>query len=67
MNNTMIDDKTLVQINGPDKCPSDATPEWLAACEYGLDIPLAQHALSQRREERLEAAPLKVARERPRI
>jgi hypothetical protein len=49
----MIDEKTMAQINGPYICPPDAGPAWRAACEYGFDMSLVEHALTQTPEERL--------------
>jgi hypothetical protein len=50
----MLDEKLLATINGPYVCPPEAGPAWRAACEYGFDMSLVEHALSRTPEQRLE-------------
>jgi hypothetical protein len=44
----------IEQLNRGYVCPPDAGPEWRAACDYGLDMSLVEHALQLTPEQRLE-------------
>jgi hypothetical protein len=50
----MIDEAQIDQLNRRYTCPPEAGPEWRAACEYGFDMFLVEHALSMTPEQRLE-------------
>jgi hypothetical protein len=49
----MTDPETLAQMNGKYVCPPDASPAWRAACDYGFDMSLVEHALGLTPEQRL--------------
>ena len=49
----MNDDALIEELNRGYVCPPDAGPAWRAACEYGFDMSLVEHALSLTPEQRL--------------
>jgi hypothetical protein len=51
----MIDEETLAQMNGKYVCPADATPEWRAAYEAGIDMSLIEENLKKTPWQRLLA------------
>jgi hypothetical protein len=49
----MNSDALIEELNRGYVCPPDAGPAWRAACEYGFDMSLVEHALSLTPEQRL--------------
>jgi hypothetical protein len=49
----MNNDALIEELNRGYVCPPDAGPAWRAACEYGFDMSLVEHALSLTPEQRL--------------
>ena len=50
----VLDEALIEQLNRGYVCPPDAGPAWRAACDYGFDMSLVDHALTQTPEQRLE-------------
>jgi hypothetical protein len=49
----MNNDELIAELNRGYVCPPDAGPAWRAACEYGFDMSVVEHALSLTPEQRL--------------
>jgi hypothetical protein len=50
---TVIDERTLAEMNGQYTLPPDAGPAWRAANEAGLDMSLIEETLKLTPEQRL--------------